>query len=108
MTRAGLVQAARAAGAVSQPEARDRKTTRLWAAVLAEIPLFAHVPARHVAQDRGAAARSSRFEPGSQIVRAGEPETRSTSSSTARARSFAGAGCPRVPIRPAPTSARWR
>ena len=71
LAQAGLVQAARAAGAVSQEEARNRETTRLWATVLAEVPLFVHVPARHV---RRIAALGAvvRFEPGSHVVRAGQ------------------------------------
>lgn len=71
MTRAGLVVAARAAGAAPEHEARNRKTTRLWAAVLAEIPLFAHVPARHV-RAIAACGTVAHFDPGSQIVRAGD------------------------------------
>ena len=72
MATAGLIQAARAAGAVSQVEARSRDATRLWAAVLEEVPIFAHVSARHV-RKIAALGTIARFEPGSTIVRTGRP-----------------------------------
>lgn len=71
MATAGLIQAARAAGAVSQVEARSRDATRLWAAVLTEIPIFEHVSARHV-KKIAALGTIAHFEPGSVIVRAGQ------------------------------------
>lgn len=72
MTSPGLIEAARAAGAVSQAQSRSRDAARLWASVLAEIPLFSHVSSRHV---RKIASHGTvvRFEPASEIVRAGQP-----------------------------------
>ena len=70
MATAGLIQAARAAGAVSQAQARSRDTARLWAAVLAEVPIFSHVSARHV-KKIAALGTIARFEPGSTILGAG-------------------------------------
>jgi CRP-like cAMP-binding protein len=72
MTSPGLIEAARAAGAVSQIRARTRDSARLWAKVLSEVPLFAYVGARHL---RSIAAQGTivRFEPGSTIVRTGQP-----------------------------------
>lgn len=70
MTRAGLVQAAKSAGASasSQP---GKDATRGWTRVLAEIPLFAHIPDRHL---RKIAALGSvvRFDAGSQVLQTGQ------------------------------------
>lgn len=71
MATAGLIQAARAAGAASHLEARGSDATRLWAAVLTEVPIFAHVSARHV-RKIAALGTIARFEPGSTIVRIGQ------------------------------------
>ena len=70
MATAGLIQAARAAGAVSQAQARGRDAARLWAAVLAEVQIFSHVSARHV-RKIAALGTIARFESGSTILRAG-------------------------------------
>ena len=71
MATAGLIQAARAAGAVSHAGGRSRDSARLWAAVLAELPLFEHVSARHVRKIAGQGS-IARFEPGSTIIRSGQ------------------------------------
>jgi CRP/FNR family cyclic AMP-dependent transcriptional regulator len=68
---AALVQAARAAGLSSRSETGGRNATKLWASVLAEIPLFAHVPARNIRRIAGVGT-VVRFEAGSEIVRAGQ------------------------------------
>jgi CRP-like cAMP-binding protein len=72
MTTPGLIEAARAAGAVSHAQGRSRSSARLWAAVLTEVPLFQHVPARHL---RSIAGHGTvvRFEPGSVVLRTGQP-----------------------------------
>jgi CRP-like cAMP-binding protein len=72
VTKAGLVQAARAAGAVRQAGAGGKGSTRLWEAVLSEVPLFEHVAARHL-RKIAALGTVVRFEPGAEIVRAGQP-----------------------------------
>jgi CRP-like cAMP-binding protein len=61
------VAAANALGAIG-----GSGSTKLWASVLQEVPLFANVSKRHVRKIAGL-AREARFRPESTIVRAGEP-----------------------------------
>jgi CRP-like cAMP-binding protein len=68
---AALVQAARAAGVLSREDAGGHRSTRLWASVLAEVPLFAHVSPRHLRKIAGL-GRIVRVEAGSRIVQAGQ------------------------------------
>lgn len=99
MARVGLAQAARAAGAVSQAEAGNRTTTtRLWAAVLAEVPLFAHVPPRHV-RKIAALGTVVRIEPGSEVVRAGQAGDAFYVVLDGKGSVVRRRGLPRVPIR---------
>lgn len=71
MASAALVQAARAAGVIAQSETGGRNASKLWASVLAEVPLFAHVPARSI-KKIAAVGTIVRFEAGSPVVRAGQ------------------------------------
>jgi len=59
-----------ASTAISEGSAKDM--ARLWTDVLAELPLFAGVPKRHVRKIAGL-GRQARFHPGSSIVRKGTP-----------------------------------
>lgn len=59
-----------ASQAISEGNTKD--VARLWTDVLAEIPLFAGIPKRHVKKIAGL-AREARFHPGSSIVRKGAP-----------------------------------
>jgi CRP-like cAMP-binding protein len=56
--------------ALASPARADRGT--LWAGVLAEMPLFAGVPRRHLRRI-AALTKEMRFAPGTSIVRLGEP-----------------------------------
>jgi CRP/FNR family transcriptional regulator, cyclic AMP receptor protein len=69
--RIALTREARAAGRLA-PEAPTAGTARLWTDLLAEVPLFAGVPTRHV---RKIASLSSvaRFDAKAPIVNAGDP-----------------------------------
>ena len=71
MTRAGLVDAAKAAGAIAVVDAPSREAKQAWTDVLAEIPLFAHVSQRHL-RKIAAFGVIVRFQPGTAIVRAGQ------------------------------------
>ena len=51
---------------------RPEDRAKAWTNVLAELPLFANVPKRHV-RKIASLAQEARFSRGSQIVRAGEP-----------------------------------
>ena len=67
----GTPQGAFAVGGVhGKPSAGD--VAKTWARVLAELPLFAGVPKRHLRRI-ASLGQEARFARGSQIVRAGEP-----------------------------------
>ena len=67
----GTPQGAFAVGGVhGKPSAGD--VAKTWASVLAELPLFAGVPKRHLRRI-ASLGQEARFARGSQIVRAGEP-----------------------------------
>lgn len=72
----GLAQIELERAAASAGEAAvgnsDRKPGRLWADVLAKVPLFADVPARHVRKIAALGSAQS-FSPKARIVSAGDP-----------------------------------
>jgi len=69
--RIALTHAARAA-AVAAEETRPSENARLWADVLADVPLFAGVPARHVRRIASLGSVTT-FGPKAPIVTAGDP-----------------------------------
>jgi CRP/FNR family cyclic AMP-dependent transcriptional regulator len=69
VTRAGLVQAARAASAIASDPGRDREAAGAWAGLLAEVPLFSHVSGRQIRKIAGKGT-IVRLDQGATIVRA--------------------------------------
>jgi CRP-like cAMP-binding protein len=68
------IELERAAATAGKAAAADsaRKPGRLWADVLAKVPLFADVPARHVRKIAALGSAAS-FNPKARIVSAGDP-----------------------------------
>src|SRR5215813_5955137 len=71
MANAMLVTAAKAAATVAHEPRAGRGSARAWADLLAEIPLFAHVSARHI-RKIASLGTIARYEPGAWIIRAGQ------------------------------------
>jgi CRP/FNR family cyclic AMP-dependent transcriptional regulator len=91
----------RAALAAGQEAADDpaHKPGRLWAEVLAKLPLFAGVPARHV-RKIAALGSAARFDAKTRIVSAGDPGDAFYVMLAGRAEVHRGRGRPKVEIGP--------
>ena len=91
----------RAALTAGEAAADDRalKPGRLWADVLAKVPLFSGVPARHVRKIAAVGSAAS-FHPKTRIVSAGDPGDAFYIVLAGRAEVQPGRGRPRVEIGP--------